>query len=85
MRARRTHLSNSVVSLFGGTEDNDLWAYIDQHEDGSTLIRSTWVPTDEERQRIAEGSNVELIVWGSGHPPVAMAVVDYPLGAPPSD
>jgi hypothetical protein len=85
MKARRTHLSNQVFQLPGGNEDNDLWVYLDQHQDGSPLIRSTWVPTDEERARIAAGENIELIVWGPGHPPVAMGVVKYPLGAPPHD
>jgi hypothetical protein len=85
MKARRTHLSNQVFRLPGGNEDNDLWVYLDVHEDGTPLIRSTWVPTDEERARIAAGENVELIVWGHGHPPVAMGVVNYPLGAPSRD
>jgi hypothetical protein len=85
MRPRRTHISNSVYRLAGGTEDNDLWVYIDTHADGSPLVRSCWEPTDEERQAIADGANVELIVWGTGHPPVAMDVVRYPLGAPPPE
>lgn len=82
MKPRRTHLSNQVFRLPGGTEDNDLWVYLDQHTDGSPLIRSCWVPTDEEREAIVAGANIELIVWGAGHPPVAMGVVRYPLGAP---
>lgn len=86
MKSRRTHLSTNVIGLPGGNEDNDLWVFFDEHsKDGSPMIRSTWVPTDEERRRIAEGENVELIVWGLGHPPVAMEVVNYPLGAPPAD
>jgi hypothetical protein len=63
MRGRRTHLSNKVYSLPGGTEDNDLWIY----DDGEHL-RSCWVPSDEERAAIAAGENIELIVWGRGHP-----------------
>lgn len=84
MKPRRTHYSNQVWRLDGGTEDNDLWVHNDEHAiDGSPLMRSTWEPTDEERARIAAGENVELIIWGSTHPPVSMDVVDYPLGAPP--
>jgi hypothetical protein len=83
MRPRHTHYSNAVFSLPGGNEDNDLWAIRDVHEDGTPLLRSTWVPTAAERAAIAAGSNVELIIWGSAHPPVAMGTVDYPLGAPP--
>jgi hypothetical protein len=82
MKPRRTVYSNQVFRLPGGTEDNDLWVMRDQHTDGSPLIRSCWVPDDDERQAIAAGANIELIIWGGGHPPVAMGVVSYPLGAP---
>jgi hypothetical protein len=85
MKPRRTILSNAVFSLPGGNEDNDLWVMRDEHADGSPLVRSCWVPDDEERKAIADGANIELIVWGAGHPPVAMGVVHYPLGAPPDD
>lgn len=85
MKPRRTHYSNQVFGLPGGNEDNDLWVMLDQHETGTPLIRSCWVPTDEERAAIAAGSNIELVVWGPGHPAVSMGVVDYPLGAPPAD
>lgn len=84
MKARRTHLSNCVFALPGGNEDNDLW--LTREEAGEDVyLRSTWVPTDEERKAIADGANVELIVWGAQHPPVAMGVVTYPLGAPPRE
>lgn len=80
MKPRRTHLSNKVYSLIGGNEDNDLWVY-----DDGEYLRSCWVLTDEERKAIAEGCNIELIVWGQGTPPVAMGVVNYPLGAVPNE
>lgn len=86
MKPRRTHFSTTVFALPGGNEDNDLWVQVDQHAvDGSTLLRSTWEFDEEERRAIAAGANVELIVWGSGHPPVSMGVVSYPLGAPPRE
>lgn len=84
MRPHRTHFSNTVYRLPGGTEDNDLWVEVGPADEGAgELLRSCWVPTAEERRAIAEGANVELIVWGSAHPPVALGVVDYPLGRPP--
>ena len=83
MRPRRTWFSNQVFRLLGGNEDNDLWVHRDQAADGSPIIRSCWVPTDDERAAIADGANVELCVWGAGPPPVSMGVVSYPLGAPP--
>jgi hypothetical protein len=83
MKPRRTWWSNFTFILKGGTEDNDLWATLDESEEGSPIMRSTWVPTDEERRRIANGENIELIVWGTVHPPVLLDVVDYPLGKKP--
>lgn len=77
LKPRRTHLSNLVWRLEGGNEDNDLWTVTD----GET-VRSTWVPTDEQRARIAAGENIELVVWG-GQPPVVMRLDSTPIGAPP--
>ena len=39
------------------------------------VMRSAWIPTDEERKMIAEGGCVILSVFGTGHPPVALATV----------
>jgi hypothetical protein len=86
MRPRRTPYSNGVFSLEGGTEDNDLWVQRDELPDGTPFIRSCWVFTPTERDAIAAGANVELSVMGSGHPPVELCVVTYPVGrgsAPP--
>lgn len=79
LRPRRTWRSTNVYCLPGGNEDNDLWTY---SEDGR--IVSTWVPTDEQRERIAAGGNIDLHVWGAGMPPVALTVNDRtPLGKMP--
>lgn len=83
MKPRRTVVSNRVFRLPGGTEDNDLWVYADIDTRGEPVIRSTWVPTEDERKAIAEGQNIELVVWGAGHPPVNMQLTDVPLGKPP--
>ncbi len=80
LRPRRTHLSNQVFRLDGGTEDNDLWVY----SDGETL-RSTWVPTDAQRAAIADGANIALTTWGAGMPPVAVTLDRTQLGKPPED
>lgn len=85
MRPRRTHFSNLVFTLDGGTEDNDLWTHVDVDEGGHPCIRSTWVPSDEERKAIAAGSNIELVVWGEGMPPVMVRPDDSPLGRPPME
>ncbi|MEA2495536.1 MAG: hypothetical protein QOJ29_3447 [Thermoleophilaceae bacterium] len=85
MRPRRTVNSNSVFKLQGGTEDNDLWVQRDKLDGIEDVIISTWVPSDDERQRIANGENVDLIVWGHGHPPVAMRVTDVALRGVPRE
>lgn len=85
MKPRRTHVSNRVFRLIGGTEDSDLWVQMAYDGDGDPIICSVWEPTADERQRIAGGENVQLVVWGLGHPPVAMALTDQPLGAAPRE
>lgn len=84
MKARRTHNSNQVLGLRGGTEDNDLWIRSEGHSCGHVTMTSVWEPTPEEREAIANGENVELIVWGKGHPPVMVRTTDVPLGKAPA-
>lgn len=84
MKPRRTVISDKVFRLPGGTEDNDLWVTTYGEDDGGPCIGSTWEPTPEERQAIADGANVELIVWGTGTPPVALRLSTYTLGKAPA-
>jgi hypothetical protein len=83
MRPRRTIHSNKVFRLAGGNEDNDLWVEADTDYDENPIVKSVWVFTDAERHAIAKGYNVELVVWGGGHPPVALHIVDKTLGKAP--
>lgn len=83
MKPRRTHFTNRVFTLPGGTEDNDLWVYDIPDDNENNVIASVWVPTDEERERIAKGENVRLLVWGRNMFPVAMDVTDESLGKNP--
>lgn len=81
MKPRRVSASNVVFRLTGGNEDNDLWVERTFHaEDGAPLLISTWELSDDDRAAIAAGGTVELIVWGEGHPPVAMQVVPPTTG-----
>lgn len=79
MRPRRFRGANRVYRLEGGNEDNDLWV---QQADG--VIVSVWEPTDAERKAIADGANIELTVWGDGHPPCSVNATDVTLGKPPA-
>jgi hypothetical protein len=73
-----------VFRLPGGTEDNDLWVY-DLHDCfENSIIASVWEPSKEEREAIANGENIRLLVWGKGIPPFAMDTTDEPLGKAPS-
>lgn len=83
MKPRRTHSSNQVYRLAGGTEDNDLWVRRSQPEGEETILYSTWEPNTEERAAIAAGANIQLAVWGPEHPPVAVGTTDEPLGKAP--
>lgn len=83
IRPRRTHLTDKVFRLPGGTEDNDLWARITTDERDVPVVCSTFVPTDEQRARIAAGENIELCIWGGGQPPVSVHLTDTPIGKAP--
>jgi hypothetical protein len=83
MNPSRTHFTNRVFTLPGGTEKNDLWVYDVPDTSGNKIVASVWVPTDEERQKIAEGENIRLLIWAYRIPPVAIDLTDEPLGAAP--
>jgi hypothetical protein len=59
--------------------ENDLWVREGEHEQYGYCISSVWVPTDEERERIAAGENIELTTLGHGTPPLMMNVTGVPL------
>lgn len=83
MKPRRTHDSTTVFRLPGGNEDNDLWVEHARDSGGNPVICSTWEPTAKERAAIAAGANVELSVWGSAMPPVAVTTTTVALGRRP--
>lgn len=82
MRPRRTPSSNKVFRLMGGNEDNDLWVRQTLMEGtNEPVIVSTWEISAKEREEIAAGANVELIIWGTEQPPVALVPTDEKLGS----
>lgn len=83
LRPRRTHDSNFVFRLEGGTEDNDLWVEVINPGGPGQRFTSTWELTDEQRKMIAAGANIDLHVWSRGHPPVAVTLGTTPLGRKP--
>lgn len=86
MKPRRFPMANCVFELVGGNEDNSLWVERTTDAEGQAMIRSVWVPTDEEREQIAAGANICLAVWGQGTPPVSLLVTpEQPGKGEPSD
>lgn len=83
MKGRRTHNSTRVFRLPGGNEDNDLWVCDLVDSRGNHIIGSVWEPTKKEREAIANGENIRLLVWGSGIPPMAIDTTDEELGKAP--
>lgn len=85
MKPRRTHASNCVFYLDGGTEDNDLWIErtFSSEDPDVPVFASVWELTDAERAEVAAGANIELCVFGI-HPPVALQTTTVALGKPPS-
>jgi hypothetical protein len=49
------------------------------------VLISVWEPSPDERQRIADGENIALCIWGTGHPPVLLVPTDIPLGKKPEE
>lgn len=80
MKPRRTVDSTTVFRLEGGNEDNDLWVHRGTDQDGAPVIVSVWQPSELEREAIANGANLELVVWGDGTPPVALGTTIVRLG-----
>lgn len=79
MKPAETVDSTTVFCLPGGSQENDLPVERATTPTGDPVIRSTWVPTDEEREAIANGENIELTVFGRSTPPVAMRITDVEL------
>lgn len=88
MKARRTVRTDRVLHLPDGTEDNDLWFYVETFDDDvlgeCKAICSVWVPSDEERKAIAAGENIRLIVFSGQHPPVTIDTTDERIGRAPT-
>lgn len=85
MKPIRTPDANVVLTLPGGTQDNDLPAQRallmdttrgDTREDAKRGWITIWQPDDAEARQLEAGACVQLTVWGEGHPPVAVGVTD---------
>jgi hypothetical protein len=83
MKPRRTHVSNQVFRLPGGNEDNDLWVALVAANEGGPAIVSTWELEEHERSAIYHGANIDLVVFGTAHPPVALEVSTATVGKAP--
>jgi hypothetical protein len=75
MRTIKTNHSDKVFVLEGGTEENDLHVELGMTEYGPTMT-STWMPDADDLATLNAGGGIELVIWGSGHPPVSLAVAE---------
>lgn len=86
LRPRRFHSANTVLSVPGGTEDNDLWALGHLVNDSAAgdvpAVTSVFVPTETQRVAIMAGQNIALTVLGD-QPPVMVSLTDEPIGKRP--
>jgi ABC-type sugar transport system substrate-binding protein len=74
VKPARSEDADICLSLPGGTRENDLWVEATVDEGEQTVLVSTWDLSPEEVDAIVEGAKVRLVVWGQGHPPVALGV-----------
>lgn len=86
---RPVKVAQSNIVYRGPTaEIGDLWC----QRVSPGQIASVWEPSDEERQLLAEGGRVELVLWSEPIPPISLAVLapedsepvsEHPFRVPP--
>jgi hypothetical protein len=83
LKAVRTETTDLELTLPGAGEDRTLPAQRIQafdpelgetEEDAHHAILTTWRPELGERRALVNGALVELVVHGTGHPPVSLTV-----------
>lgn len=73
MKPVKTPTTNTTFVLSGGTKENDL-PLEKTTSGGMPILISVWELEDDERTAIANGATIELVIWGSGHPPVSLGI-----------
>lgn len=76
MKPIKTSRTNAIFELPGGTEENDLPVERNTDSNGRNIITSTWEFSEADLDNIMETGKIDLLVWGHGHPPVALVVWD---------
>lgn len=67
--------TRKMVSPVGMEDECGTLQISDQHDPiWGNMMRSAWMPTDEEREAIANGAPVILSIVGTMHPVVAVIV-----------
>lgn len=95
MRPARTAKTNRTIGLEGGDARHDLPCQVGSHAGIEGLvdrgdpgyhqpfIASTWEPDPLERAAIATGANLEVVIWGTRLPPLALGITREPLTGEP--
>lgn len=81
MRAVKTENSNHNFGPPEGTPEGEILdlpcEWVEDPNNGNRVVRSVWQISENERQMIANGANIQLDVWWIGaFPPVVMSVTD---------
>lgn len=74
MKPAQTPEVNAIFKLEGGDDSNNLPLQKATTVDGEAVLVSRWELTGEEREAVYNGALIRLVVWGTGTPPVALAV-----------
>lgn len=88
MRSARSEFSTTEHRMPPDNDpDRSLWTYYELVQDEGSdeparVLASVWVPTLEERDAIAAGANIRLLMWARRTPPVAMDVTTEKIIGP---
>jgi hypothetical protein len=74
MEPVQTDFTNCIFKLPGGGPETDLPVEKNIDVEGRDVLISTWELSDEDLKQLQEVRKLDLIIWGKGHPPVALAI-----------
>lgn len=46
----------------------------DEMRGDQPVMVSSWTPTPKELEALSAGANIEVAIWGTGHPPIRVEV-----------
>jgi hypothetical protein len=74
LRPVETPAHNSMLKGPPDTDIGDLSCRVTKDEDEAVVTLSTWEPTEHQRELIAAGARLSMMVWQHPIPPLALGV-----------